>query len=422
MTAKEKFSIRKIEILLFITLYFSLIISFILGEDSTGGAFLDYQNQSKVINEFVKNIKFALLNYDQLPFTTRHSPILLILISFLIKFNFNEEIIRLIYLHLNLILPYIFYKCLKIRFKNVDKKYLLILSGIIFLSPTFRTLTIWPDSRILGLTLFTLSIFYFLKYLDSNYLKYAILNVILCALSSYVSPNFSIFAIYFTFIYLKNYGFFSSQIFKILIINLIISLPAIYYVFILKIHFFYAKATLDFPGKDLLFFNFFNQILIVSSIIFFYLIPFLITKIINFKINKNKYLIFFISLGLTLISINFFNYKISFTGGGIIFHLSNYLFDNNIFFYIFSFLSIFVIINLLINNLENAFLIICVYLGNPQTTIYHKYYDPLIFILIFTILSIEFNNKFLIKKKNTYILYIYFLIFLAINNLKHLII
>ena len=75
MTTKEKFSIRKIEILLFITLYFSLIVSFIIGEDSTGGAFLDYQNQSEVINEFTKNFKFALLNYDQLPFTTRHSPI-----------------------------------------------------------------------------------------------------------------------------------------------------------------------------------------------------------------------------------------------------------------------------------------------------------------------------------------------------------
>jgi len=420
MTKTEKFSIKKIEISLFIFLYFTLIISFILGEDSTGGAFLDYQNQSKVINEFLKNFKFALLNYDQLPFTTRHSPILLILISCLIKFNFNDEIIRLIYLHINLFLPYIFYKCLKIKFKNVDSKYLLILTGIIFLSPSFRTLTIWPDSRILGLTLFTLSIFYFLKYLDTNYQKHAILNVILCALSSYISPNFSIFAIFFTFIYLKNYGFFSNQFFTILLTNLIISLPAIYYVFILKIHFFYAKATLDLPGKDLLFLNFFNQILIVSSIIFFYLIPFLITKIINFQINKNKYLIFFISLGLTLISINFFNYKISFSGGGIIFHLSNYLFDNNIFFYIFSFFSIFVIISLLLNNLENAFLIICVFLGNPQTTIYHKYYDPLIFVLLFTILSVEFNNQSLNKKKNTLAIYIYFLIFLVISNLKHL--
>ena len=42
--------------------YITLIISFIFGEDSTGGAVLDYQNQQNVIKEFVKSFKFAFLN------------------------------------------------------------------------------------------------------------------------------------------------------------------------------------------------------------------------------------------------------------------------------------------------------------------------------------------------------------------------
>ena len=109
----------------------------------------------------------------------------------------------------------------------------------------------------------------------------------------------------------------------------------------------------------------------------------------------------------------------NFTGGGIIFQASNYLFGNNLFFYLFSFISIFTILILLFRNYENLILIICVFLSNPQTTIYHKYYDLLIMILILTIFFIEINFK-AFTKKNFLVLYAYFLIFLVINNLKHL--
>jgi len=201
--------------------------------------------------------------------------------------------------------------------------------------------------------------------------------------------------------------------------NLLLALPAIYYVFFLKIYFFYAKATVDLSGEDVLFFNFYNQILITSSIIFFYLIPFLITNIIKINIKENRLIIFVISIFITLICINFFNYEINFTGGGIIFQASNYLFGNNLFFYLFSFISIFTILILLFRNYENLILIICVFLSNPQTTIYHKYYDLLIMILILTIFFIEINFK-AFTKKNFLVLYAYFLIFLVINNFKYL--
>ena len=38
-------------IFLFISLYISLLFGFFLGEDSTGGAFLDYLNQKKILNK-----------------------------------------------------------------------------------------------------------------------------------------------------------------------------------------------------------------------------------------------------------------------------------------------------------------------------------------------------------------------------------
>ena len=71
----------------FIILYLSLYLSLYLGEDSTGGAFYDYLNQKKIVDEFVKNFNYAFFNYDNLQYTTRHSPILISIISILSKAN-----------------------------------------------------------------------------------------------------------------------------------------------------------------------------------------------------------------------------------------------------------------------------------------------------------------------------------------------
>ena len=88
------------KIVVFLLAYFSHI-SLFLGEDSTGGAILDYENQRNVIGEFVKDFKFALLNYDALPYTTRHSPILISFLAILTKFNLDEFAIKLFYIHVN---------------------------------------------------------------------------------------------------------------------------------------------------------------------------------------------------------------------------------------------------------------------------------------------------------------------------------
>ena len=135
-----------------IILYFSLLIGFYYNEDSTGGALIDYFGQKPISINFSNDFLNTFLNYDEE--ATRHSPVLIILLSFLEKFQVNDLLIRLINLHICLILPIIFYKCLEIKFFNIDKRYLILLSGLIFLSPTFRSLSIWPDSRIWGVLFF----------------------------------------------------------------------------------------------------------------------------------------------------------------------------------------------------------------------------------------------------------------------------
>ena len=150
----NKFSYK--EIVFFFILYLSLILSFILSENSTGGAILDYYNQKNISKQFAYNFFDTLLNYEN--FSSRHSPILIILLSFLEKINLSDFFIRLfIYIFAFYYLIY-FIKLLENKIIQ-NKKIALVLSSLLFLSPTFRPLSIWPDSRLLGLTIF-IAIFY----------------------------------------------------------------------------------------------------------------------------------------------------------------------------------------------------------------------------------------------------------------------
>jgi len=410
------FSFNK-EIILLFFLYVSLLISFLYGENSTGGAILDYNNQKIITSKFAIQFKDTFFNYDN--FSTRHSPLIIIFLSFLERLNFNDEFIRIIHLHLCLFLPYLFYKILKLKFENVDSRTLILLAGLIFISPTFRSLSIWPDSRLLGLIFFSLSIFYFLKFNKNYHFKFAILNILTCALSSYISPNFSVFSLYFFFNYAKVFKLISKKTFIIIFINFIIAVPAIYYVLILDINFLNKSAATNFDKNDKIFFNnIFNDLIITFSIIFFYLIPFLKEKIIQITKILSFHNIF-ISIIMSIICIYFFNYRYEYSGGGIFFKISNYIFDNNLFFYIIGFISILVFLPTLLKNKENLFIFILILLNNPQYTIYHKYFDPFLLIIFFSLFNFEISLKEK-KSKHFIFIYSYFLIFLIIGNLKYL--
>ena len=54
----------KEDIVLFILLYLSLLISFYFGENSTGGAIIDYNGQKNVSQDFAISFESTLLNYD----------------------------------------------------------------------------------------------------------------------------------------------------------------------------------------------------------------------------------------------------------------------------------------------------------------------------------------------------------------------
>lgn len=401
----------------FLFLYASLIVSFVFNENSTGGALIDYSNQKTISEKFVLNFKETFFTYNVN--ATRHSPILIIFLSFLEKLSLNDYVVRLVHMHISLFLPFLFFKLLKTNYKNHELEALLLLTSLIFFSPTFRTLSIWPDSRIFGMIIFCCSIYFYLQFKKEKNFYFAILNIVFCALASYVSPNFAVFSIFYFYHFFLVYKKSPIKYVQIILLNLFLSLPAFYYIFVLDVNFLINSAAVGINTKNIFFFNFYNNFLLISSIIFFYLLPFILVGVIKFnKIYNIK--VYIITLVLCLISFYFFDYKYEYTGGGIFFKFSQLAFKNNFLFFLITFFSIIVILNLCNNKFENFLLLILIYASNPQVTIYHKYYDPFLVIVFFTLFNFKIDIKKMYPTKNKIIIYLFFSLFLLTSNLKHL--
>lgn len=414
------FKFNKSTILTLVLLYLFFLMGFIFDEDTNGGAIMDYMGYHSIINNFILNFNHTLLNFDQ--YGERHTPVLIIILSFFYKLNIDEHIIRLINLHLSIISIIYFYKCLLLKFSNTNKNYLILISATLLLSPTFRSLSIWPDSRIYGLHFFIISTFFYLKFVYvEKKIYFCYLNIILLAISSYFSPNFSLFSIFFLYQFYKHFKI-SGEILACIILNLILALPAFYYLFILDVFFLSSGGV---PGYDIvnksgipIQYNISNKILIISSIIFFYLIPFIIIKrkllIYDNTIKLNNILLlvlFFLPIMLT------FNYNLNFSGGGIFLHLSQFLLNNNLLFYLISLFAILITFRLCKYNFNNFYIIMILFFSNPQLSIYHKYYDPLIIFLIFTLLNIKLDRTNF-NYKSVFIIYGFYISFLTLNALK----
>tara|TARA_Y100000590_G_scaffold163945_1_gene187888 strand:+ start:7148 stop:8395 length:1248 start_codon:yes stop_codon:yes gene_type:complete len=407
---------NKSSIFLFVTLYATLLIGFFLGEDSTGGAFADYLNQKRIAKNFALNFFDSFLNYGSGNESSRHSPVLVILLSIFEKLKLNDLVIRLINLQIAPICSIIFYNCLKLKFPNVKKEYILLFSAIFFLSPTIRSLSIWPDSRIYGLTFFILSVYFFLNFQNKKKLTFAIYNVVLLSISSYFSPNFSVFSVYFFVNYLIYYKI-SKDIFLIFFLNIALAFPAFYYLFVLDINFLKVPA-IDVPLIQR--FNLSNKIILISSIFLFYYIPFLALYENKLKFFKKifNYKSLLITLLFSFLLIYFFSYEQRFTGGGIFFHISNLIFNNNLLLFLIFYFSFLLIIEISKQNIKNLSIFILVLCSNPQLTIYHKYYDPLFWILLLLLMSIKLNLSKIFDLKNIFIFYLFSLSLLLISLFK----
>ena len=408
---------RNLNFIIFFFLYLSLLFGFFFDENLNFGAMPDWKyTDLPVVRELALDIKKTLLNYDN--YGHRHSPVYLIFLSLLRKIGFSYEWIRFLHLNISLFLIFFFYKCLIFKFDKIEKNLLLLFSLTIFLSPTFRSLAIWPSSRVIGLIIFLISVYEFLKFLKKQKKINMWKNIVFLIISSYVSPNFSVFIIFFLYHYFRKIDY--KDLIYILLFCFVCSIPAFYYIFILDINFLIVRE----PGSNsnlsnVYIFNLSDKIFIISSILFFHLSPFLINKefLLNLVKPSKKEILFITQF--YLINLYFFGYLIIYTGGGVFFQLSNLLFNNNYFFYLITLISLFVLCKLSRNSIKNYLIFFLLIISNIQNTIYHKYYDPLIMILFFTLINNPLNYKFFENRYNVFIVYSFSLVFIIMRLVKN---
>ena len=394
---KNKFQniINQNHYLLFFLLYLTVLLGFYFGEDNLGGGISDATYHFKYSEQFNENFYQTFLMFGGPDDTmgNRNSPIFWIFLSFFNEY-FSYDVIRFFNSFIILVIAIIFHKILLLKYKNIQPHILIILSSFIFLSPTLRTLAIWPYSLIWGLFFFILSIYYYLKFeINLNFKKSIIilLNVIIAA---YIYPAFSVFFIYFFYEIIKKLE--KKQIIGLLVFSIILAVPCIIYV-ITKDFFnsFHKAQGIDVSLTKSL--NVSNKILIISSIILYFILPIInLKEILNRikKIDKKKIIILIIFF---LINVYFFNFPNNNLGGGFFHKVSYLILKNNYLFFFSAFISILIIYAILEKKFKNYLLLSILILYNPQLTIYLKYFDPLIFILFLTLLDFNFKKHFVDK-------------------------
>ena len=395
--------INKKYYLLFFLLYLTVLLGLYFDEDNLGGAMHDASYHFRISEEFNKNFYQTFLKFGGSDdgMASRNSPVFWIFLSFLNEY-FSYDIIRFFNTFVIFAIAIIFHKTLLLKYKNIQPNILIILSSFIFLSPSLRTLAIWPYSLIWGLFFFILSIYYYLKFkINLNFNKSAIilLNVIIAA---YIYPAFSVFFIFFFYEIIKKLK--QKQIIGLLLFSAILAVPCIIYIITKDFFNSFDKAQgINVPLSKSL--NVSNKILIISSIILYFILPIMNFKEIFSKIKKTDTKKIIILIIFCFINIYFFNFPNDNWGGGFFHKVSNLFFSNNYLFFFSAFISILIIYTILEKKFQNYLLLIILIIYNPQLTIYLKYFDPLIFILFLTLFDFDFKKHFVDKTYKYYQFY-----------------
>jgi len=392
----------------FIILCFSLFLGFLFNEDASGGGTSkDFFLTWPYVQELKKSIFIIPSKW------TVHFPLHYILLSKLNIFISNKDTLRLFFTCISVLIPIIFYKCLKIKFKGKNLNLLLALSSVIFLIPAFRYSAIWANAQNTSFIFFLISIYFFFKWKEKK-INFIDINVIFQLISFFLAvysrQYFLFFIFYFLFAYLLRLNWKNNLI--IYSIILIFSVPGIILVLL-------NSTYLSGTGLSI---KLYNSLLVNFSILSFYLIPIFIINFFDPKkyseIKKNflYFPIFFFAI--TILTL-FFDYNY-YLGGGFFLKLSRILFNNNFLFYLSSLIGLFFLYNIAKENKHNFISIVLLIFCFSGSFIYQKYYEPLFFIFFFLLFKTQYYEIFFLKLRATIALSIYFfyyLLFSIVNSL-----
>ena len=313
---------------------------------------------------------------------------------------------------ISLSLPLILYFSLKKRFENLDRSIILTLSSLILIFPVFQYSAIWGNNHNTALIFFSFGIFYLNSFIKTNFKENfkLIISIIFFALACYTKQFYVFFFVYLLFFLINKISL------KIFIYNslfiIFCAIPGVYFLILNPLLFFGVKQNIT---------NFNSAILVSASMIFFYLVPFVIQTIINNDNNPKFNLyhlfnrkIFFISFIVTfLCSINFiYNGNV---GGGIILKISYSLFNNPYLVIPIAFLGIYFILYFSQNTISNYILVILLLVTfSTGFYIFQKYFEPMFYIIF-----LNYFDKYKISKsikKSNYIIFFYFCIYYFASN------
>ncbi len=418
----EQFFFKNQYLFIFFFFYLSVIVGYYFNEDNLGGAANDSIYHFKISEKFNEDFYLTFLQFGnhEIGMGTRNSPIFWIFLSFFENF-LNYDVIRIINTFVIFIIAIIFYKSLVIKFKNLSQTHIIILSTFMFLSPSLRSLSIWPYSLLWGLLFFSLSVFYFLKFKDNLDFRKSLLILLNVIIASYIYPSFCVFYIFYLFEIFKKLKNKKNHIAGLLFLSFILSLPCLFY--LISKDFFTSFQNAQGMKMSLSqSLNISNKILIISTISVYLLLPVLNFKELFLKLKKLSFKHINFLILIVIINFYFFNFPYDVWGGGFFHKLSHFLFNNNYLFFLSALISIFIIFLSIEKKFKNYLLLILLILYNPQFTVYIKYFDPLVFILFLTLFDFDLKKHFYEKSYAFYQFYgVIIFYYLAIYSKKILI-
>ena len=380
--------------ILSISLFFDLFFN--IDTAGSGGFIVDYDSTWPLVENplaYKANLDFKF-------------PLHYYIASIIYKIVNDKEIVRFVYCLLAIPIPYLFFLCLKVKFKKINLNNLFLFSLIIFLLPSFRSAAVWPNTHITGIFFFLVALFYFLKWETKKEFKKLnveiILTIFFMSLTVYSRQIYAMIFFYFMIIFFRKLSF--TFFLKTSFIVGLFALPGIIFVIILPR---ILQVTFEF--------KLYNSLLVNSSIISLYLIPFFaIIYFFENKLNLFKGKIFALLTIVTfvLICAFFFDYNYL-MGGGYFIKLSKIMFNNFYIFYLTSIIGFFFIYILSKESIENLILNLIILLSISAFIIFMKYFEPMYIILLFLLFKTKLTNIFLKKNKYIYFYHLYFLIYLA---------
>ena len=391
--------------------YLTVLIGFYLNEDSLGSGYHDYSFHNQWVENFKNNFYLTYKNFGLYVGSPRNSPVFLIILSFISKF-LDENTIRLLNSTVSICIAIVFFKCLLIKFKEININILSLIASSVYLSPSIRTESIWPYPLIWAFLFFLLSIYFYLLFNNSQNknikFKYSILNLIFLSISSYITPTYCVFIFFYFYNFFKVFNY-SKEISYFLLIGLILSIPAIFFLITKGVYFTKFGVFGVSLGTML---NPFNKIIIINTIFFYYFLSIAnVKEIINIFFSKINIRIFIYIFFFSIISISFFNFDDgNFAGGGFFYKFSKIFLDNNFLLYVVFIISNFVIYLIFFKNINNIILFSTLIFYNLQFSIYNKYFEPLIIVLLFLLFEFKIIQSFFNKKN--YLTKFYFFIIL----------